>query len=58
MCAVALVVGDGGDGPVDRQLGEVRAAQAAELRVQVREVAALQQRVVAEVDARHDVGGA
>ncbi len=40
---------------VDRQLREVRAAQPLQLRVEVREVAALQQRVVGEVDAGHDV---
>ena len=45
-------------GRVDRNLGEVRAAEPFELRVQIGEDAALQQRVVREVDARHDVLGA
>ena len=40
---------------VDRDMGEVRAAEALELRVEIGEVAALQQRIVGEVDAGHDV---
>ena len=40
---------------VDRQVGEVRAAEPLQLRVQIGEVAPLQQRVVGEVDAGHDV---
>ena len=40
---------------VDRDVREVRAAEPLQLRVEVREVPPLQQRVVAEVDARHDV---
>ena len=40
---------------VHRQLREVRAAEPLELGVQVGEVPALQQRVVGEVDAGHDV---
>jgi len=36
-------------------MGEVRTTQSLQLRVQVREVAALQQRIVAEVDARRNV---
>ncbi len=42
---------------VDRHVREVRAAQPLHLRVEVGEVAALQQRVVAEVDAGRDVLG-
>ena len=57
MCASRSLLLAGASGPVDRQFGEVRAAQAAELGVQVGEVAALEQRVVAEVDAGDDVGG-
>ncbi|MCW0414557.1 hypothetical protein NB689_000311 [Xanthomonas sacchari] len=56
--AVALHVGERALRRVDRQLVEVGPAQAAELGVQVREQAALQQRVVGEVDAGHDVGRA
>src|SRR5437764_963571 len=55
--AVLLVVADLGQRPVDWQLGEVGTAQPDELRVQVGEVAELQQRVVGEVDAGHHVGG-
>ena len=53
--AVALVVGDAASGPVDRQLGEVRAAEPDELGVDVRELPRLEQRVIGEVDARHHV---
>lgn len=42
---------------VDRQLGEVRPAQPAELGVDVGEQAHLQQRVVGDVDAGHQVSG-
>ena len=45
----------GGDRPVDRDLVEVRPAEADELRVGVREEPPLEQRVVREVDAGHDV---
>ena len=55
--AVALVVVDRRERAVDRELGEVRAADAAELGVDVGEQAALQQRIVGEVDAGHDVAG-
>src|SRR3979409_2135590 len=37
---------------------EVRRAQSAELRIQVRKQASLQQRVFAEIDSRHDVARA
>ena len=53
--AVLLEVGERALRRVDRQVGEVRAAEPLELGVEVREVAALQQRVVGEVDAGHDV---
>lgn len=49
--SVTLVVVHVGDRAVDRQLGEVRPAQADQLGVEIGEVAPLQQRVVAEVDA-------
>ena len=40
---------------IDRQVGEVRAAEPLQLGIEIGEVAAVQQRVVTEVDARHDV---
>ena len=42
-------------GALTGSVREVRPTEALELRVEVREVAALQQRVVGEVDAGHDV---
>jgi hypothetical protein len=42
-------------GRIDRDVGEVRAPEPLQLRVEVREVPPLQQRVVREVDPRHDV---
>ena len=53
--AVALEVVERAHAAVDRQLVEVGAAQARELRVGVREQPPLQQRIVAEVDAGHHV---
>ena len=53
--AVAQHVVDRGVGAVDRQLAEVRPAEAADLRVQVGEQAALQQRIIGHVDARYEV---
>lgn len=58
MVAVALVVADVDHRPVDRDVGEVGAAEPDELGVQVGEVPGLEQRVVGEVDAGHHVGGA
>ena len=58
MHPVALVVVDRRDRRVDRDLVEVLAAEPRRLRVEVRVIAACQQRVVAEVDAGHDVAGA
>ncbi len=55
METVALVVLDLDDRRVDRDLVEVRAAQTGQLGILVREVTTLQQRIVREVDARHDV---
>ncbi len=55
MVAVALHVVDRHVGPVDGQLVEVGAAQPGELGVQVGEQAALQQRVVGDVDAGDQV---
>jgi len=40
---------------VDRQLGKVGAAQPFELRIEVREITALQEGVVTEIDAGHNV---
>ena len=56
--AVLLEVGDRALRRVHRDVREVRAAEPLQLGVEVGEVAALQQRVVGEVDARHDVLGA
>ena len=53
---VALVVAERALGRVDRELVEVHRPQPRELRVEVREQPALQQGVVREVDAGHDVG--
>ncbi|MNO99261.1 hypothetical protein D3C76_910270 [compost metagenome] len=58
MQGVALVVVVGRDGAVDRDLVEVRPAQPAQLRVGIGEQPALQQRVVGEVDTRHDMARA
>ncbi len=55
MEAVLLVVGDGHNGAVDRDLVEVRSAEPGELRVQVREEPGLEQRVVGDIDPRDDV---
>ena len=54
--AVALIVVDRPQRAVDRQLVEVR-PDAAQLRVDVGEQPALQQRIVGEVDAGNDVAG-
>ena len=56
--AVALEVLHRAARLVDRDLVEVRAAQPLQLGVEIGEVTALQQRIVGEVDARHDVCGA
>ena len=55
MHAVSLVVVDRHDRRVDRDFVEVRSSEPAQLRVQIGVDAARQQRVVAEVDARHHV---
>ena len=55
---VTLVVGERALRRVDGNLGEVRPAKPRELGVEVREQPALQQRIVAEIDARHHVGRA
>ena len=55
MHRIALVVMKRAHRPVDRNLVEVRAAQAADLRIRVREQTPLQQRIVREIDARHDM---
>ena len=56
--APALVIAHRDERPVDGQLVEVGRAKAVALGVHVGEGAALQERVVREVDARHEVGGA
>ena len=53
--AVAQHVVDGRVGAVDRELVEVRAAQPGELGVEVGEEPRLEQRVVGDVDAGHEV---
>ena len=55
--AVALEVAHRAARPVDLELVKIRPAEANELGVGVGEQAALQQRIVGEVDARHDVSG-
>ncbi|MCY1333938.1 hypothetical protein D9M69_196790 [compost metagenome] len=55
MRRVALVVVERTERLVDRDLVEVRPAEAQQLRVGIGEQPALHQRVVAEIDARHDV---
>jgi hypothetical protein len=51
---VLLVMRDGTLRCVERQLREIHAAEALQLRVEIGEVAALEQRIIAEVDAgRH-----
>ncbi|MNV14016.1 hypothetical protein D3C71_1046850 [compost metagenome] len=42
-------------GGVDRQMGEVWAAKPLQLRIEIGEVTALQERVIAETDARGNV---
>ena len=53
--AVALEVHDRALGRVDRDLLEVGTAETGDLGVEIGEDAALQQRIVGEVDAGHDV---
>ncbi len=55
--AVALVAVDRAQWTVDRQLVEIGAAQARELRIQVGEQPPLQQRVIGEIQSRHQVPG-
>ncbi len=45
-------------GRVNRNMREIRAAQPFDLGIEIGKVTALQQRIVAEVDARHNVIGA
>ena len=52
---VAAEVVDRRVGPVDRDLVEVRAAEAGELGVEVAEQAGVHQRVVDHLDAAHEV---
>lgn len=55
--AVAVVVVDGHNGTVDGELLKVGTAVTAQLGVEVREDAALQKRVLGEVDAADNVAG-
>jgi len=55
--AVAEHVVDGGVRPVDGDLLEVRATESGQLGVEVGEQPGLQQRVVGDVDPRHEVAG-
>ena len=50
--AVLLEMGERTFRRVDRNMGEVRAAEPLQLGVEIGKVAALQQRIVGEVDAR------
>src|SRR5690606_10207774 len=53
--AVALVVMNRGDGPVDRDLVEIGTAEPRKLGVEIGEQPSLEKRVVSEIDARNDV---
>lgn len=55
--AVTVVIVDAGARPVDGELLEVGVAVAVELGIEVREDAALQQRIFGEVDASDNVPG-
>ena len=52
---ILLEVAHGAFGRIDRQMGEVGPTEPLELRVQIAEIAPLQQRIVRMVDPRHDV---
>lgn len=53
--AIAVVVVDGHNWPVDWQLLKVGTAVTVDLGIQVREEAALEQRIFGEVDTAHNV---
>ncbi len=55
--AVLLEIADRAFGCVDRDMREVGAAEALELGIEIGEIAALEQRVLAEVHARKDILG-
>ena len=55
--AITLMVVHGRYRPVDRNLVEVRATQANQLRIGIGEQTTLQQRIIGEVDAGHNVAG-
>lgn len=55
--SIAVVVMDRNNRSVDRELLKVGTAVSVELSVQVGEYAALQERVLCEVDASHNVAG-
>ena len=44
-------------GCIDRDLVEIGPTQARKLRVEIGEQASLQQRIIGEIDARHDIAG-
>src|SRR3546814_810391 len=52
---IALAVVYGSDRPVDRQLMKIRPTESADLRIGVGKQPALQQRIVGEIDPRHDM---
>jgi hypothetical protein len=56
--AVLLERAEGTLRRVDRKISEVRPTQPFDLGVQIGKVAALEKRVVAEVDTRHNIGSA
>lgn len=55
--SITIVVVNRNDGPVDGELLKVGTAMSVDLSVQVREDAALQQRILREVDASHNMAG-
>lgn len=55
--SVAVVVVNRNDGPVDGELLKVGSAVSVQLSVQVREDAALQERILGKVDTSYNVAG-
>ena len=55
MLGITLVIVKRCNRPVDRDFVEVRPTQTADLRVGIREKTTLQQRIIGEVDTRHDM---
>src|SRR4051812_30712369 len=58
MQPIALIVVNLRDRRIDRDLVEVRPSQSSDLRIDVRMNTSCEQRIVGEVEARHDVRGA